>query len=349
MLFSYFFGACTPRGFYPYAQELLRTQGRVFLIKGGAGCGKSTFLRRLSREAQSRGLDAEEILCSSDPDSLDGLVLPQLGAAFADATAPHVLEPTLCGGRMNYVNFGAFYDADAMRRAEEEIEQVRRQNAACYPRVTACLAAAEALMHECREFAQEEALRAELAQISQCLSRSVLAPVGQKGTLRRVFLAALTPKGRVLCEKTPPALCARVYVLRDEYGLAPQVLQPLCERAVALGHSCIAGFSPLQFEGAPSYLLLPQANTAFVSDSSLFPYTGPCFCRIDLDSTLPPQQRKRLAFCRETTAALLEHALGHLQEAKRLHDRIEQLCRPFVDFAAVDALTERFVRELFGA
>lgn len=346
MLFRCFFGACTPRGFYPYTQELLRTDGRIFFLKGGAGCGKSTFLKKLSRTAQERGLDVAEILCSSDPDSLDALVLPKLQLALADATAPHILEPTLCGGRMNYVNFGEFYDTRALRRIEREIESVQRENAACYPLVTACLRSAEALTQARQN--QTQSVKSELDEIAHCLIRSALSPVGQRGTLHRCFLSAITPKGAILCKKSPPTLCGRVYVLHDEYGLAPHILQEICTQALALGHRCIAGYAPLQYEGAPAYLLLPQADTAFVSESELFGYDGPCFCRIDLDSTLHPQLRAELEYGRKTVASLLGRATGHLRRAKALHDRMEQMCRPFVDFSAVDALTERFCSEFFG-
>ena len=46
-------------------------------------------MRRVSETAQGLGLKAWEILCSSDPDSLDGLILPEAGLAMVDGTAPH--------------------------------------------------------------------------------------------------------------------------------------------------------------------------------------------------------------------------------------------------------------------
>ena len=39
------------------------------------------------------GYDAEYILCSGDPDSLDAVIIPSLKLAWADGTAPHALEP----------------------------------------------------------------------------------------------------------------------------------------------------------------------------------------------------------------------------------------------------------------
>ena len=68
-----------------------------------------------------------------------------------------------------------------------------------------------------------------------------------------------------------------------------------------------------------------------------------------LDGTLPPAARDTLHFARDTAGTLLRKAAEHVREAKRIHDELEALCRPYVDFAAADALTERTLRELFPA
>ena len=344
----FYLGASTPKDFVSHFDSLFREVRQLTIIKGGPGCGKSTFMRTIGAAAQERGLDVSYILCSSDPDSLDGIILPQLSAAYVDGTAPHVLEPKLCGGSMNYLNFGEFYDSDAMRPNEEEIYSCQKKNAAKYLHVTACLAAADALLESVRIATASEIYFEELGAIAECFGLSTLKPVSDQPVLLKRFLSAITPKGPKLCEKTPSALCERVYVLRDNYALAPHVLSLLLEKAQALGHTCIACYSPLLPEGKPSHLLIPTADVAFVSDSRDFPYTESCFCRIDLDSTIAPPVRKELEFCGKTVSSLLYQAVHHLREAKRLHDQMEQLCRPFVDFTAADRLAKKTVLELFG-
>lgn len=247
---------------------------------------------------------------------------------------------------MNYLNFGEFYDRAAMAENEAEILQVQRENAAQYPLVTACLASADALLEcvrlENRRYAEET------DAIAQCLALSSLKPYAQTGKLARRFLSAVTPKGLRLCTDTPAALCPRVYALRDNYLLAPPMLQTLLDRAMELGHHCIVCHSPLLPQGQPTHLLIPTAGAAFVSETRDFPYHGECFCRIDLDATIPPEKRRELEFCGKTVSSLLYQTVGHLREAKRLHDQMEALCRPYVDFTAADALTEATISALFG-
>ena len=87
---QYFLGGNTPSGFYSLYHQL-SDPGRLqalYIIKSGPGSGKSSLMRRVARHAQAAGLETEEVLCSGDPDSLDALILPQLGAALVDGTAP---------------------------------------------------------------------------------------------------------------------------------------------------------------------------------------------------------------------------------------------------------------------
>lgn len=87
---TFFLGANTPSGFYSLYDQMLDPDlaQRVFLLKGGAGCGKSTLMRRSAEALEAAGEPVEYICCSGDPDSLDAVIFPNLRAAIVDATAP---------------------------------------------------------------------------------------------------------------------------------------------------------------------------------------------------------------------------------------------------------------------
>ena len=92
---QYFLGGNTPSGFYSLYHQLSDPERfrALYIIKSGPGSGKSSLMRRVGRHAQAAGLETQEILCSGDPDSLDALILPQLGAAIVDGTAPQGAVP----------------------------------------------------------------------------------------------------------------------------------------------------------------------------------------------------------------------------------------------------------------
>ena len=98
---QYFLGGNTPAGFYSLYHQLSDpTRMRaLYIVKGGPGSGKSTLMRRVERHAQAAGLEAEEVLCSGDPDSLDAVMIPELGAALVDGTAPQGVVPLVHEGR----------------------------------------------------------------------------------------------------------------------------------------------------------------------------------------------------------------------------------------------------------
>ena len=92
---SFFLGANSGEGFYSLYDQLL--SGRfddLMILKGGPGCGKSTFMRRMGAAVERTGERVAYIHCSGDPDSLDGAVFLDRRAAIVDGTSPHVLEPT---------------------------------------------------------------------------------------------------------------------------------------------------------------------------------------------------------------------------------------------------------------
>lgn len=103
----YFLGANTGSGFFSVYDDFCPPGSGVFLwvLKGGPGCGKSTFMRRTTAAMEERGLESVYIHCSGDPDSLDGVIFPAIGTAIVDGTAPHGMD-TL-GHRCAYLSCSA--------------------------------------------------------------------------------------------------------------------------------------------------------------------------------------------------------------------------------------------------
>jgi hypothetical protein len=91
----YFLGSNSYAGFHSLYSGFTSPASGDFLyvIKGGPGGGKSTFMRRLGDAMHTCGYEVEYVHCSADPNSLDGVKFPQLHIAYVDGTAPHVGVP----------------------------------------------------------------------------------------------------------------------------------------------------------------------------------------------------------------------------------------------------------------
>ncbi len=124
---TYFLGANSGKGFISLYAGFPPEEGAfLHILKGGPGCGKSGFMRKLGRAAEARGLGVHYVLCSGDPDSLDGVYIPALHQAWVDGTAPHVVEPRHFGVDSDYVNLGSFV---RLPMAEKDREEARRLTA----------------------------------------------------------------------------------------------------------------------------------------------------------------------------------------------------------------------------
>ncbi len=91
---QYFAGSLSGNGFINHLDEYLKEIKTVYIIKGTPGSGKSTLMKKIASAAEDFGFEADRIFCSSDPLSLDGIIIPPLSFAIVDGTSPHVIEPS---------------------------------------------------------------------------------------------------------------------------------------------------------------------------------------------------------------------------------------------------------------
>lgn len=350
---SYFLGANSPEGFYSLYSELIspRSAQAVYLLKGGAGCGKSTLMKRVEQSARQAGHATERILCSGDPDSLDAVLLPELGVAVVDATAPHVMEPKFPGVVERYVNLGDCYDYAALQNVREEIMSCMTGYPACYDRAYRCLEAAFKLREDVRASLLTPQLRQRLSHRAQGILRRELKrkKTGEKGQIKQRFLSAVTHKGPLCLFETVECQCPRVYVLQDSYALAHDLLVELLTGAVEGGYDVVACPDPMAPERL-QHLLIPEVGLAFVTSTPTLPYPGQSVRRIRLDSAadaaLVRFSRPRLRFALKMSSALLDEATASLSQAKQMHDELEQLYNPHVDFDRVNQIADGIIHEI---
>lgn len=92
-----FLGAATPKGAVDFIPNLTEDLGKRYFIKGRAGSGKSTMLRKIGAEGEKRGFHVEYYHCGFDPKSIDMVIIRELDTAIFDSTAPHEHFPTRKG------------------------------------------------------------------------------------------------------------------------------------------------------------------------------------------------------------------------------------------------------------
>lgn len=92
-IYRRFFGTNTMDGVVNEVPNLISELDLIYHIKGRAGTGKSTFMKRIVKACLERGLDLELYHCSFDPNSIDMVLVPELKFCLFDSTDPHAFEP----------------------------------------------------------------------------------------------------------------------------------------------------------------------------------------------------------------------------------------------------------------
>ncbi|AXF56255.1 PRK06851 family protein [Salicibibacter kimchii] len=88
-----FFGAATPKGPVHFYNNLTEEAGKRYIVKGRAGSGKSTMMKKIGTHAETHGYGVEYYYCAFDPESIDMVIIPGLETAILDGTDPHEFDP----------------------------------------------------------------------------------------------------------------------------------------------------------------------------------------------------------------------------------------------------------------
>lgn len=337
----FFLGANSSQGFYSLYDQLIdpKHANAIYILKGGPGCGKSTLMRRVGTLAEEKGEQVEYIHCSGDPDSLDGIVLHGANTAIVDGTSPHVVEPKYPGVVDNYVNLGDCYRQTELQHIRREIMDCMAGYRECYAQAYRCLNAAAQISEDSLSILATNTLEERVTNRARgILSREIRTQGSGNGQVVQRFLGAITHQGQLTYYPTADALCKRIYLLEDSYGLAHLMLPHLLAGATHAGFDVIACLSPL----APDrleHLIIPELSLAFLSAPSASLYHKRPYRRIRMDSMVDSEllrrSKARLRFSRKVTAALIDEAVESLARAKDMHDDLEALYNPHVDFEQV--------------
>ena len=353
---SFFMGANTPDGFHSLFQGLYFPEKgwRLYIIKGGPGTGKSTLMKKIAAECDIRGLFCERIFCSSDPKSLDGVIIPSLKISIADGTSPHVIEPKYPGASEKFVDLGAFRDDRALMKNREIIIEKTKENSACHKKSTEFLFAARSCENDTASVVIPTMKMGTLHRFSEKLATAKLTADGaDEGLIHKRFLSAFTPDGFVIFNESFLSMCEKRVVLYDSLGCASSViLKVLSLRAAEKGISGYICYSPLFPDSRPEQLIFPQLSLGFyVANSPLSDAFGECFkvdCMRFYDREALSRHKNRISFNKRSRDEMFSGAVQSMKRAKAVHDELEKYYITAMDFDSMSLYAEKLIDEIFG-
>ncbi len=349
--YAYFAASNSTSGFFSYYDEIFNAAriGHVYAVKGGPGTGKSRFLREVAEYAEARGWESEYIYCSSDPDSLDAVILSAHGkesVALLDATAPHVYEPHCPGAREDIVNLGDFWDCERLSARIGEIEALNRAKSEAYRRAYRFLAGLGEMSRNRDALVEPYVRRARIRAFAERLMQSV--PHGKEYSPRPALIHSIGMRGEVGFD-TYFAEARRLYIIEDCRGSARYLMAELCEVARELQLEVRISHDPVEPEKLDG-LFLCQSGIAFaVCRPEICDYPRrKISMRRFVDTASMRPVRAELNFTERMRRAMRCGAIDALEKVSEIHFRLEDIYMSAMDFAAKERFTQAFCERHFS-
>lgn len=350
-------GAVTYQGFFSYYDHMIEPDAQhIYVIKGGPGVGKSTFMKKIGQDLHDAGYDLEYHCCSSDNNSIDGLVIPALGVALLDGTAPHIVDPKNPGAVDEIINLGEYWNESMIRQFKKEIMSCNRQISRYFQAVYFALKEAKNAMDEWEFYLEPYQNWSMINQNLKDLEKKLFNNTsGGNGKARHLFAWGHTPQGRTQFIDSLTYGMKTLYLIQGQPGTGKSTfLAKLAEHAKMTGIDAEIYHSTLDPEKL-DLLILPALETALVCSSEQYPYT-PVFNgtikTLDFDLSLDHEAlqpfMEDVNSCRARVNQSLKRAHLNSKRAKKLHDLMETYYIPAMNFNEIENKRQEILHMILG-
>lgn len=345
-------GGNTCNGFFSFYEYILPQEdaSRIFILKGGPGTGKSTFMNKIGEDMLKLGLDVEYHQCSSDNDSLDGILIPAIKVAIIDGTAPHVVDPKTPGAIDEIINLGEYWDESRIGTARDKIINAVKKSSKLYKTAYSLLKEAKVAYDEWKSYIWDSMDISEYNQILRGLCQSVFEGVpdnlGTAPYRRHLFASAITPGGLKNYVNTLVDPKMKTYALEGEPGSGvKEMIEHIARTAYEKGLLTEQFHCPFEPEHL-DMVIIPGINTVVLNTSAPLHYNlvkaegleigrkinlNTCIKRELLDDYKPEFEDAKKRFY-----TLMAASIEHLANAKAVHDDIEKFYVPAMNFTKIE-------------
>ena len=333
------------RGFYSFYTPIFDRENirRRYIIKGGPGTGKSRFMNTVAARAEAKGMLVEYYRCSSDPDSLDGIIVDGR-MAMMDGTAPHTVEPQVVGARDEIINLGEFWDGELLSDSYNDIVSLGILKANCYKKAYRFLAAALEVDGINRSLSLPAVRREKMQGAAERLCRTL--PNGNGYELRPFALSSIGMKGRVRLD-TVEKKAKQLYWIDDHFGTGCLFLNALIEIGRNKNCALRVSYCPLDPD-LPDGVCFEESEVCFLlADTTDSDAVGRINMKRFLDRDKIGRIRAEYRMNERLREALIDSAQEALAESGRYHFALEQIYSSCMNFDALTLFTQSFCDAIF--
>ncbi|MEA4925590.1 MAG: hypothetical protein VB084_09790 [Syntrophomonadaceae bacterium] len=352
-------GGNTCYGFYSFYDHIVpHASHKKLVLKGGPGVGKSNFMKEIGQELSQSGIDIEYHWCSSDNNSLDGMVAGDGFICLVDGTAPHIVDPRYPAAVDWIINMGDFWDQDKIRANKNDIVYLTGQISLNFSRAYNRLKEAQSAWWEWASFFPEYDSTAVNRNI-MALTEDLMAHAPKSSRpARHLFAAALTPEGIVSQVDSLVEKSWAVFAVKGSPRSGVKDLFRHIENMVKL-NSIYSEIYHCPFDPANlDMIILPDAKAVILDVSGhIVDYEKYWQARkykriLDFDQFLDPSlfraYEQPMTQAQERFQNGLQDAVAFIQAAKKLHDELETHYVPAMDFERITEFRQKLTDELLA-
>ncbi len=338
---NFFPGGNTSYGFHSFYQYIISQESarRKICIKGGPGTGKSSLMKNVANFFIDKGYDIEYHHCSSDNDSLDGVVIKGLNVALLDGTSPHVVDPQNPGAVDEILNMGEHWNEEGFKQYRYSIIQTNKKIKNTFERAYKFIGAAKLIHDDWSDFNSQSLDQSKLLLLEEDLKNKIFinSPIKVLGTDRHLFATAFTPNGIVTFIENLCECCDKVYVLNGGPGTGKgKVLNYMYKEALRRGFFIEVYHDPL-IPQRVEHIIIPELKTAIITSNEInnTKFTG---TQIFMENFINYSNinKNELQQVKDTFYSVLNKGLSIISSAKQLHDELEKYYVDNMNFKDID-------------
>ena len=357
----YYAGNNTSKGFYNFFDYVIKPEhaNHIYILKGGPGVGKSSFMKKIANEMVKKGYSLEYVHCSSDHESLDGIIILELKTAFFDGTAPHTIDPIIPGAVDEIINLGSFLNSKNIEKYKAQILQVNRNKSDLYKSAYRYLKCGGLLFDEINSIYDKGIDYTKFVSLAERVISNLFVnhtniysdfeinTIFPKEKRRNLFLEAYTASGYV---KYTDGFCRNTKVCAlscRSLHVSSKLLELIADESLKRGYHVECYYYPLNPD-IIQHLFIPDMNLFIRSSGDTIDFRYDDF--INLSEVIREEVFKRNH--RETeelwnlVSTCTKKAIEKLAGAKEEHSTLEKYYIESMNFQGVNEYLDRVLAEL---